>query len=166
MQLVNSTNLKTHNLICFDMKLVPLKRKEAQAFVNSHHRHHKAPIGDIFRIGLMKNEKLIGCIMVGRPVARRLDNGTTLEVNRLCVLDGYKNACSMLYSAAARAGRALGYNHILTYILCIESGASLRAAGWQKEGTTKGRSWSVPSRPREQKSLFQEYDKIRFGRDL
>ncbi len=148
------------------MELCPLKRHEAQAFVNAHHRHHKAPVGDIFRIGLKDQGVLIGCIMVGRPVARRLDNGTTLEVNRLCVLDGYKNACTMLYGAAARAGRALGYKHILTYTLEIESGTSLRAAGWDREGTTKGQSWSVPSRPREQKSLFQQYDKVRWGRDL
>ena len=148
------------------MMLCPLKRKEAQAFVNKHHRHHKAPIGDIFRIGLKDKDQLIGCIIVGRPVARMLDDGSTLEVNRLCVLDGYKNACSMLYSAAARAGRALGYKHILTYILEFEGGVSLRAAGWDREGTVKGSSWSRPSRPREQVSLFQKYDKIRYGRDL
>lgn len=148
------------------MMLYPLKRKEAQDFINRHHRHHKAPVGDIFRIGLKDRGVLIGCIMVGRPVARTLDNGTTLEVNRLCVLEGYKNACTMLYGAAARAGRALGYKHILTYTLAFECGASLRGAGWDREGTTKGRSWSAPSRPREQKSLFQNYDKIRWGRDL
>ena len=148
------------------MKLVPLKRKQAQDFVNKHHRHHKAPIGDIFRVGLQDGDKLIGVIMVGRPVSRHLDNGTTLEVNRLCVLDGYKNACSKLYAAAAKAGKALGYNHILTYILCTETGTSLRAVGWNMEGTTKGKSWNSPSRPREQKSLFQELDKVRYGRNL
>ena len=121
------------------MRLVPLKRKQAQDFVNKHHRHHKAPIGDIFRVGLQDGDKLIGVIMVCRPVSRYLDNGTTLEVNRLCVLDGYKNACSNLYAAAAKAGKALGYNHILTYILCTEKGTSLRAVGWNMEGTTKGK---------------------------
>ena len=148
------------------MVLYPLKRKEAQDFINSHHRHFKAPIGDIFRIGLKKDSVLIGVIMVGRPVSRHLDDALTLEVNRLCVLDGYKNACSMLYGAAARAGAALGYRRIITYTLAFEGGSSLRAVGWSKEGTAKGASWSSPSRPREQKSLFQEYDKIRWGRLL
>ena len=148
------------------MELHPITRKQAQNFVNEHHRHHKAPIGDIFRIGLQKNGKIIGVIMVGRPVSRVLDNGKTLEVNRLCVLDGHKNACSFLYAAAAKVGKNLGYTHILTYILSTEPGSSLRAVGWHKEGTTKGRKWNCPSRPREQKSLFQELDKIRYGRNL
>ena len=148
------------------MTLHPLKRKEAQAFINSHHRHFKAPVGDIFRIGLKKNDLMIGVIMVGRPVSRCLDDGLTLEVNRLCVLDGYKNACSKLYGAAARAGAALGYRKIVTYTFEVESGASLRAAGWSREGTVKGRSWNAPARPRQQGSLFQGYNKIRWGRAL
>ena len=78
------------------MKLVPLKQKEAKAFINKHHRHHKASIGDIFRIGLSINDELVGCVMVGRPVSRRLDDGLTVEVNRCCVLPDIKNACSKL----------------------------------------------------------------------
>tara|TARA_R100001594_G_scaffold116050_1_gene150980 strand:+ start:153 stop:599 length:447 start_codon:yes stop_codon:yes gene_type:complete len=148
------------------MKTVPLKRKEAQKFINNHHRHHKAPVGDIFRIGLESDGALIGVIMVGRPVARCYDDGRSLEVNRLCVLEGYKNACSMLYSAAARAGKALGYKRILTYTLSFEPGTSLRAVGWNKESSVKGRQWSCPSRERKQVSLFQQYDKIRWGKAL
>jgi hypothetical protein len=37
--------------------------------------------------------------MVGRPVARMVDDGWTLEVNRVAT-DGTKNACSILYAAA------------------------------------------------------------------
>ena len=102
------------------MKLVPLRQKEAKAFVNSHHRHHKAPVGDIYRIGLESDGELIGCIMIGRPVARCLDDGYTVEVNRCCVLDGYRNACSMLYGAAARVAKSLGYTKILTYTLAFD----------------------------------------------
>lgn len=144
------------------MKLVPLKRKEAQQFINEHHRHHKAPVGDIFRVGIEINNQLSGCVMVGRPVARALDDGKTLEVNRCCVLPDIKNACSKLYSAAARAGRALGYTKIITYTLKFESGSSLRAVGWEPESEVKGRLWNCESRPREQQSLFQEYNKIRW----
>ena len=41
----------------------------------------------------------MGVVIVGQPVSRYLDNGLTLEVNRLCT-DGTKNVCSMLYAAA------------------------------------------------------------------
>ena len=62
-------------------------------------------------------------------MSRYLDDGFTLEVNRLCS-DGTKNTCSILYAAAARAARAMGYRKIITYTLDTESGVSLRAAGW------------------------------------
>lgn len=88
--------------------------------------------------------------LVGRPVARRRDDGRTLEVTRLCT-DGSKNVCSFLYGAAARAAFALGYSRIGTYILKREPGTSLAAAGWKLIGETPGRSWSVPSRPRDDK---------------
>lgn len=147
-------------------ELKPLTQRAAKDFINQFHRHHKASVGDVFRIGLTCDGELIGVISVGRPVARRLDDGYTLEVNRLCVKDGYKNACSLLYSRAARAGKALGYRRILTYILSFEPGTSLKAAGWTKESTTRGQTWAQPSRHREQKSLFQKYDKIRYGKTL
>ena len=79
--------------------------------------------------------------MVGRPVSRHLDDGKTLEVNRLCT-DGTKNACSMLYSSAWRAAKALGYDRIFTYTLKSELGASLRGAGWINDGEAGGLNWT------------------------
>ena len=148
------------------MQLKPITQRAARAFVDQHHRHHKAPRGDVFRIGLEDNDQIVGVIMVGRPVARYLQDGYTLEINRTCILDGYKNACSMLLGAAARAGKALGYHRIITYTLSIEPGTSLRAAGFIEECKITGRLWDYPSRQREQKSLFQEYNKTRWVRIL
>ena len=87
-------------------------------------------VGHKFSIGLSDGDKIVGVAIVGRPVARHLDDGWTLEVNRLCT-DGTRNACSMLYAAAWRAARAMGYKRIVTYILESENGASLRASGWK-----------------------------------
>ena len=111
------------------LTLIPVPLSEANAFVARHHRHHKPVTGHKFSIGCMKDGRLAGVAIVGRPVSRYLDDGLTLEVNRLCT-DGTPNACSFLYGAAWRAARALGYRKIVTYILDTESGASLRAAGW------------------------------------
>lgn len=148
------------------MKIVPVKQKQAHKFVNMHHRHHKAPIGSVFQIGLEEEKRLIGVIIVGRPVSRYLDDGKTLEIIRNCVIDNKKNACSMLMGAACRAAKALGYNKIITYTLCIETGRSLHGAGFIPEEKIKGSLWNRPSRERTQKSLFQEYDKIRWVRIL
>jgi hypothetical protein len=91
--------------------------------------------------------ELCGVAIVGRPVARLLQDGYTAEVVRCCT-DGTRNAPSMLYAAAWRACRALGYRRLLTYTLPSEGGASLRAAGWRLIGEAGGGSWDRPQRPR------------------
>lgn len=99
------------------MNLQPLDIAEAQRFVDLHHRHHHAPLSGKFAIGLNDGHgNVVGAAIVGRPVARAFDNGYTAEITRLCVLEGYKNACSMLYSACWRAARAMGYRRLITYI--------------------------------------------------
>ena len=129
---------------------VPINFSDAADFVRLHHRHHTPPSGHKFSIGAVDDGGLVGVVIVGRPVSRRRDDGATLEVTRLCTI-GAKNACSFLYGAAARATFALGYKRIGTYILKREPGTSLVAAGWKLIGETPGKSWSVPSRPRDDK---------------
>ena len=138
------------------MKLatVPLDLDEANAFIRSHHRHHGAVVGHKFSIGAVVADRIVGVVIVGRPVARLRDDGVTLEVTRRCS-DGTRNACSFLYGAAARAAFALGYKRIGTYIRASENGASVKASGWRLIGQTPGRSWSVPSRPRVDKHPLQ-----------
>lgn len=126
----------------------------ANAFVREHHRHHRPVVGHKFSIAAMEKNRLAGVAIIGRPVARRLDDGWTLEVNRLCT-DGTKDACSFLYGAAWRATKGLGYRRLVTYTLATEGGASLRGAGWRVVGTTPGRSWSTPSRIRIDKHPLQ-----------
>ena len=103
------------------------------------------------------NDRLCGVAIAGRPVARRLDDGLTIEILRVCT-DGTYNACSVLYGACARAARAMGYRRVVTYTLESEPGTSLKAAGFKFDGEAGGLSWDVPSRPREvsQMTLFGE----------
>lgn len=145
------------------MRAVPLELKQANEFVNSLHRHHNAVYRDKFRIGCESEGKLIGVIQLGRPVARHLDDGKTIEVVRLCT-DGTINACSFLYSRAAKIAKVMGYKKIITYILDSEHGASLKASGWYKEADTKGHSWNCPSRPRKTNAPI--CDKQRWAKEL
>lgn len=141
------TSMRSSGKLC----AVSLDFDTAADFVRQHHRHHTPPVGHKFSIGAADREgALVGVVIVGRPVARRRDDGATLEVTRLCTT-GHPNACSFLYGAAARAAFALGYRRIGTYILKREPGTSLVAAGWKLIGETPGKSWSVPSRPRDDK---------------
>jgi hypothetical protein len=133
------------------LRSVPLDLESANEFVLRTHRHHGPVVGHKFSIGAALDDKLVGVAIVGRPVSRHRDDGLTLEVTRLCT-DGTRNACSFLYGAAARAAFALGYKRIGTYIRKDETGASVIGAGWRLVGETPGRSWSVPSRPRKDKT--------------
>ena len=125
----------------------PLTQREAFAFIERHHRHHRPPVGAIFCIAVSDGETVRGVATVGRPVARGLQDGWTAEVNR-CATDGAKNACSMLYGACWRAARALGYRRLVTYTLPEEGGGSLRGAGWKCLGDTGGGRWSRKTRAR------------------
>lgn len=129
------------------LALQPITKAEADAFIRTHHRHHKPSVGWKFGIAVNDGQQVVGVIVVGRPVARHLDDGTTLEVTRCCT-DGTRNAASMLYGAAWRAAKALGYRRLITYTLDTEPGTTLRAAGWKLLYTTSGGSWSCPSRKR------------------
>lgn len=132
------------------MEIVPITFREACAFVAEHHRHHKPPRGHKFSVAIRDDRgEIVGVMMSGRPVSRHQDDGYTLEVNRTAT-DGTKNANSMLYGAAWRAARALGYRRIITYTQEGESGSSLRAAGWVRVADRKPqRGWSRDDRPRE-----------------
>lgn len=132
------------------LTLQPITFPEASAFIRRHHRHHIPPQGWKFGIAVNDGDKVVGVVTVGRPVARALDNGLTLEVTRLCT-DGTANACSMLYSAAWRAARALGYKRLITYILASERGTSLKAAGWKCVGAAGGGTWDRKDRKRVDK---------------
>lgn len=129
------------------LQIVPITLEEANAFVAQHHRHHKPTVGHKFSIAAAEGETVRGVAIVGRPVARGNDDGWTLEVNRCCT-DGVRNGCSMLYGAAWRATKALGFRRLITYTLPAEGGASLRAAGWTLVGERGGGNWNTPSRPR------------------
>lgn len=137
------------------LHLQPCSLMEANEFVEKFHRHHPKVIGHKFSIAASNGEKIVAVAIIGRPVSRILDNGLTLEVNRLCS-DGSKNACSFLYAAAWRATRALGFRRLITYTLKSEGGSSLRAAGWKLLGERTGKSWTCPSRPRIDKHSLQD----------
>ena len=142
------------------MRIVPLDLKTANAYVAQHRRHHRPTNGHKFSVGIENRGALVGVAICGKPVARHLDDGKTLEVRRVCT-DGTPNACSMLYGASARIAREMGYERIITYTLSSEPGTSLKASGWICEGDAGGGTWDRPSRPREtvQVTLFGAEEK-------
>lgn len=129
------------------LEITPVSFDEANAFVLKHHRNHKPVTGHKFSIAVSDSGIVCGVAIVGRPVSRHLDDSWTLEVSRCCT-DGTFNACSMLYGAAWRVAKALGYRRLITYTLPSEGGSSLRASGWRLVGLRGGGNWNRASRPR------------------
>jgi hypothetical protein len=145
------------------LEIVPMPIKEANVFVQRYHRHHGPVVGCKFCIGVADTEtnEIVGVAIVGRPVARLLDDGWTLEVNRTCT-DGTRNANSMLYASCWRAARAMGYRKLITYTLPSESGASLRGAAWKCIGKRGGGSWNHPDHDRPRVDLHPLQQKFRW----
>lgn len=143
------------------LTVTPITLREANAFVAQHHRHHRPTRGCICCVAVSEGDVVRGVAIIGRPVSRRLQDGWTAEVLRCCT-DGTPNACSMLYGAAWRAARALGYRRLVTYTLPEEGGASLRGAGWTCIGQAGGGSWSREGRPRV--DLHPTQEKLRWER--
>lgn len=134
------------------LRIVPVDRDDAKAFTRMWHRHHGhvLPASHRFSQGVADDDDfLLGVAITGRPSARGNQDGVTVEVTR-CTTDGTENACSILYGAAARAAKALGWGRIITYTQEGESGASLKAAGFVMIAELDPRGgWDMPSRPRE-----------------
>ena len=151
------------------LEIKPISLKDANAYVEANHRHHRKTQGHKFSLGVYDGGELHGVAIVGRPLSRYLDDGMTLEVLRLCT-DGTYNACSILYARAARIAKDMGYSRIITYILEEEHGTSLKASGWIcEESNVGGGSWEdctrrIDDRTYVQMTLFQEREKYPIGK--
>lgn len=137
------------------MNVAPMTLRAARQYVDLNHRHHQAPQGGLFAVGCEVEGKVVGCAIVGKPVARMLNDGATVEITRLCT-DGTRNACSFLYRVCVRVARAMGYARVLTYTLADEGGASLRGAGFAITRKTRAESWNRPGRGRTDKHPTQQ----------
>lgn len=132
------------------MKVAPISIREANAWVALNHRHN-TPVGSaMWAIAAEHQTRIVGVAIVGRPVARALCDGRTVEVRRVCVADAApKGACSFLYGAARRIAGAMGYRRVISYTLESESGASLRGAGWTPTKATRPHQWQRSEQGRQ-----------------
>lgn len=145
------------------LEIRPITLKTANDFVLENHRHHGKTAGCKFAVGCFIGEKMAGCAICGRPISRYLDDGKTLEINRVCT-DGTKNACSKLYGACCRVAKGMGYKKIITYTLQSETGKSLTASNFICDAEkTGGKIWA--GKRKRDNRVPMEYKK-RWTRDL
>lgn len=130
------------------MKLAPCTIKAAKAWVEKTHRHLPEFNGARFAVAVTNDAGEICGVAVASNGPRVWEGTGRLNIGRVST-DGAENACSMLYGAMCRAGKALGYLEAWTYTLPEEPGTSLRAAGFVDMGLTDGGEHDRKSRPRK-----------------
>lgn len=143
------------------MKIVPLKLRVANDFVEKWHRHSARTNNDggKFAIGLEHDGRLVGCAIVGRPTARLLQVDGAAELTRLCLSPGApKGAGSKLYARCKRIWQLMGGTTIHTYTLKKEGGETMRAVGFCNGDAVDvaQAQWSRPSRKRAERAIYEE----------
>jgi hypothetical protein len=135
------------------LRLLPWAVKHALPFIEQTHRRLPDRQGAMWAVRVvhcmdLEAAQTIGVAVVGRAARLLHQDFATLEVLRVSVIEGNRNACSMLYGACSRMARAAGADNLVTYLHGDEHGASLRASGWVPDGMTDGGQWDRSSRPR------------------
>lgn len=153
----------------YDLRVVPVSRRDAMAFIARHHHHVGSLPGDRFRAAIWNGPTMLGVVVIGNPTARAYNHKGIVEVRRLCLNLGISEllrwkACSALYVWAAEESARRGWRKIITYTLASESGMSLRYARWTREGQTGGGSRSWANRAGRQDAPREP--KVRWSRDL
>lgn len=151
------------------MRIVPMSLRQANDFVERWHRHSARTSNDggKFAIGLMHEGQLVGCAIVGRPVARMLQVEGAAELLRLCTSpEAPKGSGSKLYARCRRIWQQMGGTKLHTYTLTHESGASMRGAGIHEAAAAVApQQWTRPSRARVEKDIYEQ-PKFRWTEDL
>lgn len=130
-----------------ELVVVPITVRAAILVVARLHRHLPRVQGGLFAAAVADSTGAVrGVAIAGNPP--RVWQGTGRLVISRVATDGSPNACSMLYGSLCRAARALGYREAWTYTLPEEPGSSLRAAGFERVGVSRGGEHDRPSRPR------------------
>jgi hypothetical protein len=143
------------------LSVKPCTIRFATAWNNRVHRRLKRLQGGMWAVQVCVYDKIVGVAIVGNP-APAWQSLSVLSILRVAVLDGYPNACSMLYGSCSRAARAMGASDLVTYTHEDEPGTSLKAAGFIYHGLTDGGEWNRDGRPRQQ-ALFPEPKKRWFA---
>ncbi len=119
---------------------------EARRLVKQWHRHLPNVQGGLFAVAVEIQSCIVGVAIAGNP-PRVWQSTGRFVITRVATVE-HRNACSKLYGAICRAAEALGYYEAWTYSLPEEPGDSLRGAGFEDMGITKGGEHNRPSRAR------------------
>lgn len=131
-----------------DLRVVPIERAAARAWIDATHSHLPASVSSLFALGVVDPAGRLHCVAEASiPKARLLMQQGAVEVSRVAS-DGTPHAASRALGAMTRTLLALGHRRIVSYTLLGERGTSYRGAGWRPVALSRGGDWSRPSRAR------------------
>jgi len=140
-------------------RIIPLSLREANDFVDAHHRHSARTSNDggKFAIGLEMAGELVGAAIVGRPIARLLQQPGTAELLRCCVGPGAPDgAGKQLNSRCKRIWQLMCGVRLVTYTLSREAGGSLSGAGFRRVAEAHSNDSKWQQRGRAARPLADE----------
>jgi len=140
-------------------------RKRVNRFLERHH-----PRGDIVAwfacFGARYQGHLVGCVVLERPSARMLDNGTAVELTRLGLRpDRPANLGSWLIARSRQWCALEGYDELIAYAgVAGNYGTVYEAAGFDCDDVTQsdGSGWTN----RDDRDEWADYERRRWVYDL
>lgn len=116
-------------------------------WIIEHHYLHSVPAGAIIRLCFKDNsERVVGCMMWGRPSSRKLDQVEILELTRMCFLDDTEQFIESKCLGMARKHIRKHYSRVKGLIAYSSTGQGhegiiYMADNWYQLGGSKGGSW-------------------------
>jgi hypothetical protein len=134
------------------------RKKIVNAFLSKYHSHCGGVQGWTDVLGICDDLSFFGVLVMGYPVARKLNDNKTLEVRRLALMSNApKNSASMLLGRAERIAKAKGFSQLISYTLASEDGISYQAAGWTEDShVVQAQTWSRSNRKRKSHDIENE----------
>ena len=117
------------------LKIKPCHLRAAREYVSRYHRHSIPPVGGKFAVACYDGDNLCGVAICGRPVARYLDDGLTLEILRCCT-DALPDRDSITEDNRAAAEAQLAAIDEAKAELTDEEAAQLDTSRYETAATT------------------------------
>lgn len=127
-----------------DLNIVRWRNKtEVNNFLNKYHYLRQVQ-GWRYAFAIKYKDKVVGCAVFGRPVARLEDQKNTLELTRFVLIDECpKNSESYVLGRLIRLLRKEGWKRFIAYsdIEFGHGGTIYKATNWKQVGLAGGRGW-------------------------
>lgn len=130
-----------------NIKLYVEKDTSIDKWICEHHYLHSTPAGAVLRLCFENSEgKLIGGMMWGRPVSRKIDQYGIMELTRMCFIDDTEPYIESKCLGMARKYIRKYYPQIKGLIAYSSTGAGhegiiYKADNWYALGGSKGGNW-------------------------